>query len=727
MAKLRPRARIIRTIGDQLISGPEAAIIELVKNSYDAEATYCEVKFIYSASEGFSITVMDDGHGMTYDEIVDNWLEPATDVKAKRSWSRNNKRRLLGAKGIGRFSVSRLGGISLLTSVASHPKSKKLQASSILVDWSLFTAEKYLEDIELDIVKETVGKDHKLGVEIEISQLRDQWTKKQAERLILELRRLSRPDDNFSIYLDLGSFIVENSGFEGAELFIEQNNSLESGAPTTADKNNLIQPFVVGEVADYRLEGTFSESGSFKGSFQVQRGDNIVQELELDALALGEDEQACGPVHVRLNVYDRELEAVANLFERMELNFSKIGIRTARKILTDMSGISISRNGFRIRPYGDPEHDWLELQAKRVQDPSKKLGSDQVSGYIEIADESSSGIIERSSREGLEVNAQYRRLKALVSNLLPHAEERRYAFREKAGIGRKPASNTDNAREASKLKQVNKALNKIPEEFRNKLVTAIDKDAASINEMLDEVDAYQTVLQSRAALGLVVAEVIHEGRRRLDPMLTSVKRLKHDEKHAFEDSEIGRLYRGDFPEEIDTLMKGGAALSLLFKRLNPISGRRRGRPSSFKLLGVVEDTLAIMNHPLKTNSIAVECDVSKEIKCYGYREDLQAGFLNIVENAIYWLSSVENDSRYINISTKEEKNKIIISIANNGPELDEAYQPRLFDAGFSLKSDGTGLGLAIAREACRASKGDLFFDPTASDVTFFVEFPKGAV
>jgi len=727
MAKLKPRARIIRTIGDQLISGPEAAIIELVKNAYDAEASYTEVKFNYFVTEGFSITVKDDGHGMTYEDIINNWLEPATDVKVKAINSINNKRRLLGAKGIGRFAVSRLGDISLLTSTADNIETGKLETSSICVDWSLFSADKYLEDIEIDIIREEETNDSNLGVEIEISELRDTWTKKQLERLILELRRLShtRDDDEFSIYLDLKSFDQETAGFDGEELFEKHNNSLDVSNEFPNNKKNLIQPFVIGNVADYKLEGQFLKDGTFKGVFQIQRGDDAKKIIELPPIVLADDEAPCGAVSIKLNIFDREVDSVTKLFERMGLNFNKIGIRRARQILTDMSGISIARNGFRIRPYGAPDHDWLELQAKRVQDPSKKFGSDQVSGYVEIEDEKLSGIVERSSREGLEVNDQFRRLKTLISNLLPHIEERRFDFREKAGIGRRPATNVDKAREASKLKQVYKALDKIPEEFRIKLVKAIEKDAAAINVMLDEVDAYQKVLQSRAALGLVVAEVIHEGRRLLDPMLTSTKTLKADHKYAFEDSEIGKLYRNNFPAEIETLLKGGTGLGRLFKRLDPISGRKRGRPSNFKLLGVISDTLEIMNHTLESNSIVIEQSIPTDIICYGYKEDLQAGFLNIIENASYWLSTSQDNDRYIYVKVSMAKSKVLISIANNGPAIDEDYYDRLFDAGFSLKSDGTGLGLAIAREACRASKGDLRFDETKADTTFVIEFPKG--
>lgn len=727
MAKLKPRARIIRTIGDQLISGPEAAIIELVKNSYDAEASYARISFKYSAKDGFSIVVEDDGHGMTYDEILNNWLEPATDIKAKNPWSRNKVRRLLGAKGIGRFAVSRLGEVSLLTSAARSSNNAGIEVSSIYIDWSQFTGEKYLEDIELDIIKESLDSYDSTGVEIEVSSLRDKWTKGQVERLILELRRLSHPlgDDKFSVYLDINCFNSSNASFNGTEVFAEQNNTLDISNTDQVNEKDLIQPYVVGGIADYRLEGEFSEDGSFKGIFQVQRGDNAEQIISLPAMPVKDDESICGPLLLRLNFYDRETEAVESLFGRMGLNFSKIGIRRARKILTDMSGVSISRNGFRIRPYGDPDYDWLSLQAKRVQDPSKRIGSDQVSGYVEIKDEARSGIIERSSREGLESNGSFRRLKSLIARLMPHIEERRVDFRVKAGIGRKPATNVEKAREASKLKQVTKALERIPEEFRAKFVTAIEKDAETINVMLDEVDAYQKVLQSRAALGLVVAEVIHEGRRRLNPMIASIKTLKADYKYAFEDNKVGELFRKHFPDEINTMLAGGMALGSLFKRLDPISGRRRGRPANFKLSDVVTDSLSIMRSSLEVNSVTVSSDIALVTKCYGYREDLHAVFLNLIENANYWLSTMEGRERFISIDCKPGKSNVIISVANNGPEISEDYFGRLFDAGFSLKSDGTGLGLAIAREACRASKGELRFDETATDTTFIIEFPIG--
>ena len=118
--RFRPRARIIRTIGDQLISGPEAAVIELVKNSYDADATSVTLKFFPPLEAGRGrITVQDNGHGMTLSDIQDKWMEPATTSKVGTRRSPSLHRVMMGYKGIGRFAAAKLGGRMALTELGT--------------------------------------------------------------------------------------------------------------------------------------------------------------------------------------------------------------------------------------------------------------------------------------------------------------------------------------------------------------------------------------------------------------------------------------------------------------------------------------------------------------------------------------------------------------------------------------------------------------------------------
>jgi signal transduction histidine kinase len=96
--------------------------------------------------------------------------------------------------------------------------------------------------------------------------------------------------------------------------------------------------------------------------------------------------------------------------------------------------------------------------------------------------------------------------------------------------------------------------------------------------------------------------------------------------------------------------------------------------------------------------------------------------MNVIDNAIHWLST-STAERELTITCTQKGKTTRIAMSNTGPLIDDAYVPRLFDAGFTLKSSGTGLGLAIAREALRRSKGDIAFDENAAETTFVLRLP----
>jgi signal transduction histidine kinase len=405
------------------------------------------------------------------------------------------------------------------------------------------------------------------------------------------------------------------------------------------------------------------------------------------------------------------------------IDFSRVGILNARRILTENAGISIFRKGFRIRPYGEPDNDWLELERQRVQDPSKKLGLSQVSGAVTIADEQESGLIERSSREGLEHNSAYERLKSLIRNLLLHAEERRFQFREKAGLSRRTKGDLGKVRESASLKRVMNAAKALPSKYRRRVEIAVQKDSSALVSEIREIDEYQQALESRAALGLVVAEVLHEGRRLLNPAATAAKTLLEGKDWIFEESKRGIVFRRQFPGYIDVIYINIRDIGRLFKRLDPISGRKRGKPRDFAVMNVINRSLELFKEPIANNAVRVNLECDNDTQAHGYDDDLQAAVMNIVDNAIYWLIN-KSGKRNLNVDCATVRGNVEIRVGNNGPVIDDAYIPRLFDAGFTLKSGGTGLGLAIAREAIRRSKGAIRYDENASETTFVIQMPS---
>lgn len=729
MAKLRPRARIVRTIGDQLISGPEAALIELVKNAYDADSPSVRITVTPPGSlqEGRKpgkIVVADSGHGMSADDLVGKWFEPATTDKVERRESPGG-RRLLGAKGVGRFATARLGDLLHLECV-SKVSGKALEVSEIDVDWHAFEASHYLDEVDIEIRTRAAVRGASTGVTLEISQLRDPWTKGQLELLIRELRRLASPynarESGFKIFLDLSGFTVEKHGFDGQSLVGGVFRSVQDGSQPPVDPTE-IRAFALGNVFHYRVEGEFDEKGAFSGRFVNQRADGQAQPLNVPAPDVADGEEPCGPARLTLNIYDREGDAVVDLFRKLGL--TSIGRLDARRVLDENIGVGIYRGGFRIRPYGDAESDWLELERKRVQNPSQKLGLNQVWGIVNIGDETASGLVERSSREGLEHNGSFERLKRLIADLMTRVEALRVDFREMTGISRKQEGDTGGIRSQAGLQATARAVALLPPKYRDKVQKALKQESAALRTSLDELEAYQHKLAAQSSLGLVVSQVLHDGRRFLGDVNTRSKELADGAPRLLEESPFGKHFREAFGKNARSIQDSAGSLTKLFRALDPLASRKRGKPRSLDPVEVVERCLGLFSDAIAATGIHIERKVEEGLpKVTVYEADLMAAVLNIVDNAVHWLGTSPNKPRELRVSATYSKKWVRIALGNNGPLIDEVLAKNLFKPGFTLKPEGSGLGLAIAREAMQASKGKVLYDPVAVQTTFVVEMQR---
>jgi signal transduction histidine kinase len=666
---------------------------------------------------------------MTYDDLLNNWLEPATDIKKKNSRSKSGNRVVLGAKGVGRFASASLGRSIYLASIARVDG--KLKKSVLELDWDIFENTEYLDQIDIDVQEENCSQSEKTGVLIKIRSLSTIWDKKRLSKLVRELRRLATPTSNenkFDIFLYLNDFkasLAAPYNFDGKQLLLDSNKM--AGAlqkkGSYIENSNLILPYSISDESDYHLKGKFTKDGDFSGVFTIVRGDKTPIEINLPAHKLEVGKQNCGEVNVDLKIYDLESDSIEKLFSRMGLNFSDFGLRKAREIISENSGVAIYRAGFRIRPYGEPDMDWLKLEKRRINNPSKRIGHGQISGSIHVSTEEASHLIERSSREGLESNSAFERLIDLLTNLLVKIEQKRFDFREKAGLSRKPSKSIDKARGIASLDSISQAISALPTDQQKPLLLKVEKESRALTKTLDEIDAYQKLLESRAALGMVVGQVIHDGRTYLEPINSSAKSIIKNAPFLLDNNSKGDLVRKYYPTYGQAILTGAKGLSSLFKSLDPISGRRRGKPSNFCIKDVIDNSLNLLEEQLIENDVNKVVDVDKNIAAYGYNGDLQSALINILQNAIHWLSVSSLKAKEIMIKGKVESNYVQILVENNGPLIDEADMDSIFEAGFSLKSNGHGLGLAIAKEACKNSNGDLWLSSESANTCFVIDFP----
>ena len=727
----RPRARIIRTIGDRLISGPEAAVIELIKNSHDADGSYARVTFVppIKQNDGM-IIVEDDGHGMTLDDIEQKWMEPATTDKRDRRESPGG-RALLGSKGIGRFAASRLGRYLELISSAipaggfGDGTAPRIQTTRIAeLDWNQFDEAKYLEEVTFSV--ESLPPASRSGTILRISSLRDEWSEQRLTRLYEELRRLVSPlprEDGrpFRIFLDLSRCTPDNCGFNGAA--IVNSGSTDTERPSDREKHE-VRPFPVLDACDYAVDGIFDEEGVFNGMMTIRRAGQEAERIRLEVpLKRDEGQEPCGIVLVKLNIFDREAAAIRKTAEKA--GFGMLGVREARKLLDSIAGVAIYRCGFRIRPYGDSENDWLTLDAKRVQNPTMKIGRNQIAGVLTVDDEDSSRLIERSSREGLEENGSFRRLQALTSALLAEVvEPRRRQFRINAGLEAREETSFREVYRRVQMGWSKMLLAKLPEADRAEAEELVAKETDRLTEYLKRLEERQAQMEARVTLGLIVGEVMHQGNTPLSFLETETARLSRWWPHLGDPTLEAAEDRAEVPRILNGLGASSGKLRVLFNALSPLSGARRGQARHYSVAAIIEQTQFLFKTRMESLGITfamVTDDSAREV--FGYPDDLATAMTNLLDNSIYWLRYHDIRQPAITISIRSDGEQCVITVADNGKGIPTEFGDQVFDVGFTLKPNGTGLGLSIAQEAITRSGGDLQLLASTNGATFQISLP----
>ena len=718
--KIRPAGRHILSIGRDLIKDKYAAIVELVKNSYDADSSTCTVsllpfqKTIIKENEevlvkGIKVIIKDEGHGMTFNTVTDKWMVPSTDDKLTReNKGKSPKGRLMqGKKGIGRYSASIIGEDMVLETI-----DKNGELTTLYLIWEDFEKAKYLEDV--DVLIENFKTDRPSGTEIIIlgdeEHLND-WNEKQLKNLKSELKKLIPPIDrtihkidddteNFQIILELGDFPYENY----------------------SNKKETIEPYPLFDLFDYRISGSVSNDGIAKLTFENNRTNDEQETIEPFHLNLNADinenfQSFCGEIKFDFRVFDRDPSSIDALIERGlkdPVTGESVGKREARIILDTYNGIGVYRQGFRIRPLGDAGFDWLSLDNQRVQNPSLKIGSDQIIGFIHIEQEDKSGLLEKSARDGLKETSEYFGLMEISKQVLKELENRRFLYRQKVGLGRSKRKIEDKIKGLFDFNDLQEKINKeldslgVEKTKREKITKLITAKEEKNNKIADELKQIIALYQGQATVGKIVNVILHEGRKPLGYFKNQIPLITEwNDELAIEydkdllDKTIDRL---------NVIGEQGDIFTKLFEKLDPLSARKRNNKKDFNVREVVENVFDVFVSEFDSQNIIldIDCDINQMI--FGWKEDYYMILTNLVDNSIYWLKGSKKSTKKISLKVYEDNELITIEYRDNGPGIDKKFieSEIIFEPEFSNRTGGGyGLGLAIAGEAIDRNGGIL--------------------
>ena len=688
--KIRPAGRHLLTIGRDLIQDNYAAVIELVKNAYDADSPHVDIEFkkLPSLSEySISIVISDHGHGMSRDDIINKWLVPSTEDKIKRGKSPSG-RILQGSKGVGRYAASILGNNLLLETVTN-----KGEKTTVYAIWDEFKKAQYLDDV--DVLIDTVEVSEPSGTVLTINgkdEYLKEWDKKRFEKLRFELKKLTSPMS--SIFNNEGN----NDNF--------RINLKVEGFSDPEDVEETIEPFPIYELFDYKISGTIDANGNGVLAYSNQRKRNSREE-EIP-FNNREEKTGCGKLDIDIRVFDRETEAINALSKRgfEEHVDSPFGRLTARQLLNYYNGIGVYRNGFRIRPLGDAGFDWLKLNARRVNNPSIRIGSNQVIGYVQIQSEEESGLREKSARDGLKENTAFNRLQDVTKRVISELEKRRFKYRRNTGQSRSPVKVEESLQglfsSEELIENVKKHLQKdeVNKKTVEKTIEFINQDVQEKNKIVDEIQTIVAIYQVDATLGKIVSIILHEGRQPLSYLNSQIPNLEYwfesfqktSDPVAFEN--IIRVASG-MVQNADIFVK-------LFKRLDPLTARRSTVRKLLPLKKTIEGVCSIFEEEMESNNISVEVRGADDLKYSARIQDIYSIFANLIDNSIYWIRENKTEIRKIIIEFKMDSSSLCyIDYYDTGPGIDpdEIESEVIFAPGFTNKPDGTGLGLSIAGEA----------------------------
>lgn len=664
---MRPRAWLVRIIGDELISDEQYAIVELVKNSYDADATRVDVIFEGDNPEyPERIIIKDNGHGMSLETVFEGWFEVGTKLKRKTNRSPGG-RLLLGEKGIGRFAAARLGD-TLTLETKETGKSEGVYA---VIKWGDFDDESYLDEIEIDYetralpdishgtcltVKNTFQKERGKKQE----KKRTKWDKGKYKDLSTRLSRLVSPFEedrpDFRVFLDI---------------------------PGHADQSGEVQSPEIILKPKYMLRGRLDGNGSFTGGITIEGKET--QRYEGTELGKKDERPLCGPFDVEVKAWDRDLPGLKPFAEDYGFTVAQI-----RGILNSYCGVNIYRDGFRIHPYGEPGNDWLRLDLRSRQVPTRNIANNQIVAAIRISRDGNPALIDRSTREGLVHNPEYDALGKWFTRVLSLLEEERYEVRPRVETIERAEPLFEVFDISNLVEELKGELGKV-----HKLTILANETQEAIGKGVKRVQELYERLLLMAGLGHMADILMHEIEA---PVIKIDRNVSKLEKIVSESLDTTKAEKVD---SILTRIKGWLEqLYNLKDRLNPQTIARRGRATTFDVREEIRNNFGLFEAQLRLNKIEYDIDGSgKPLMVKMSKASLSQIMVNLIDNAIYWVTKERGTGGggRIHVLIKRTKGGFRILLSDDGPGVPGEDISRIFEPYFTRKPAGTGLGLYIAR------------------------------
>ena len=650
-----------------------------MKNAFDADASKVTVSLKDLETPEPYITVRDNGEGMSLATLKDVWLVPGHDFREqqRKHLIRTPKyhRLPLGEKGVGRFAVHKLGNfIEVVT--RSHSEDECV----VKIDWSEIIRHPFLSDapVTIKVRQPEVFTENRTGTLIRIRELRQKhWTRGDVRRLQRQITSISSPFEGAGEFVA----VLKVPGFEEWLADIPDVQTILDRAIWRFDfrvENGLLDwTYEFSRIPGLKLEGR-----------TVTRKHDVLQlppDTERRKVTADRDYQRdLGPIWGRFYVYDRERELLRLLTESKLIS----------DYLDENGGIRIYRDGIRVYNYGEPGDDWLGLDLRRVNVPTRNISRNIIIGAVHLSLEKSTGLIEKTNREGFVDNDASHRLRQLVLGVLGTLEAERQKDKENIRAVTKKGEDPEIAKIQRPLEDLRRALD------REGIRQRFERYLAKIETDYD--DMRQTLLHAGMS-GMSLAIVFHEVERGVRMLHKGIQQGQNLELLEVQSRDLSRL------------LDGFASLLRRDERKKHHASTVIERARKLNVLRFEYHRIGFESPVLKTEKLDFEARFS-----FGL---VLSALNNLIDNSIYWLQVRWPDTPpgdkptqrrlYVGTSDDFDEGPAII-VADNGPGFRDDPE-RLVRPFVTHKTGGMGLGLYYANLVMELNGGYLRF-PDRRDV-----------
>ena len=723
--------RLLQELGERLVARPEVALVELIKNSYDADSPFCEVRL---EEDGALLVIADEGHGMSFDDFANKWMRIATSAKMDERLSRVYQRRLTGAKGIGRFAVRYLGSQLTLATVAKDDKRRCKTRLTARFDWHQLDSVDNIGDTRVDYTLERVDPSTPTGTSLKIRQLKTTTDFIRASSFRADVLRIVTPLQG----LDAGRFKpnYQESGTDPGFRVILPGD--EDDAAGDVDLAKLV-------LSNYwaRLQIELKRKRlTFKVWFPSSRVPKTL-EVKVDT------------------VLSAGFVADIRYFPRRKGVFQRKGVdgRKAWQWVLDNHGVAVVDHGFRIVPYGYESDDWLHLdvdKAHNERDWRTEIAKEhfcipdairnnrpkdnpalyipynrQLVGAVFVESKPLSHPADQDltpsmDREGFLNNRAFEELTEFV-----RAGIEFLAVQDKRELDKRA---TAEAREAARRARadVRDAIDYIQ---HSRTLVASDKAHLTkayirLVDQLEEVEEYNARarqnLITMSLLGVVAGFMTHETKSVVFEMEQAAETvLALSKKHVTLKPVAAELNRRihEFQQQLE--------YAEMFLR-----GVRQNEPIRMSAAGQIRLVLNRFKSFAKDHDIEVSGEAERETNTPPLVHSVYTGvILNLYTNALKAVLSASSSIKEPKVSIRawNENGNHVLEVSDNGVGIPPQLRKRIWDPLYTTTSDtgnplgsGMGLGLSLVKHVVEDSGGriSLVDEPPPGFTTCFrVIFP----